>query len=139
MVEDGNELTNAESNDGDSGMANGEVDNKPSEASNMSSFVIEEVTISVKNMDSSDAEGENVSIVVKRLLSIYKHNLYQTSLISGQINSLSILKIKFQALGTYTLVDGNTGQKLVDEKDIGNDESIRTEYEIEDVIIDAEE
>jgi len=43
------------------------------------------------------------------------------------------------ALGTYTLVDGNTGQKLVDEKDIGNDESIRTEYEIEDVIIDAEE
>ena len=74
MVEDGNELTNAESNDDDSGMANGEVDNKPSEASNMSSFVIEEVTISVKNMDSSDAEGENVSIVVKRLLSIYEHN-----------------------------------------------------------------
>merc|ERR1712136_325465 len=102
VIEDGNELTNAESNDDDSGMANGEVDNKPSEASNMSSFVIEEVTISVKNMDSSDAEGEN-------------------------------------ALGTYTLVDGNTGQKLVDEKDIGNDESIRTEYEIEDVIIDAEE
>ena len=74
MVEDGNELTNAKSNDDDSGMANGEVDNKPSEASNMSSFVIEEVTISVKNMDSSDAEGENVSIVVKRLLSIYEHN-----------------------------------------------------------------
>ena len=62
-----------------------------------------------------------------------------TSFISGQKNSLSILKIEFQALGTYTLVDGNTGQKLVDEKDIGNDESIRTEYEIEDVIIDAEE
>ena len=74
MIEDGNELTNAESNDDDSGMANGEVDNKPSEASNMSSFVIEEVTISVKNMDSSDAEGENVSIVVKQLLSIYVHN-----------------------------------------------------------------
>ena len=71
MIEDGNELTNAESNVDDSGMANGEVDNKPSEASNMSSFVIEEVTISVKNMDSSDAEGENVSIVVKRFLIIY--------------------------------------------------------------------
>ena len=60
-------------------------------------------------------------------------------MICGQKHNLSILKIEFQALGTYTLVDGNTGQKLVDEKDIGNDESIRTEYEIEDVIIDAEE
>ena len=136
MIEDGNELTNAESNVDDSGMANGEVDNKPSEASNMSSFVIEEVTISVKNMDSSDAEGENVSIVIKRFLIIYYHD---SSFISGQKNSHSILKIEFQALGTYTLVDGNTGQKLVDEKDIGNDGSIRTEYEIEDVIIDAEE
>ena len=44
-----------------------------------------------------------------------------------------------QALGTYTLIDGNTGQKLVDEKDIGNDESIRTEYEIEEVNIEADE
>ena len=42
-------------------------------------------------------------------------------------------------MGTYTLVDGNTGQKLVDEKDIGNNESIRTEYEIEEVIVDTEE
>ena len=74
MIEDGNELTNAKSNVDDSGMANGEVDNKPSEASNMNSFVIEEVTISVKNMDSSDAEGENVSIVIKRFLIIYYHH-----------------------------------------------------------------
>ena len=44
-----------------------------------------------------------------------------------------------QALGTYTLIDGNTGQKLVDEKDIGNNESIRTEYEIEEVNIEADE
>ena len=44
-----------------------------------------------------------------------------------------------QALGTYTLIDRNTGQKLVDEKDIGNDESIRTEYEIEEVNIEADE
>lgn len=42
-------------------------------------------------------------------------------------------------LGSYTLVDGNTGQKLVDEKDIGNNESIRTEYEIEEVDIECED
>ena len=35
-------------------------------------------------------------------------------------------------------MDGNTGQKLVDEKDIGNNESIRTEYEIEEVDIECE-
>ena len=42
-------------------------------------------------------------------------------------------------LGSYTLVDGDTGQKLVDEKDIGNNESIRTEYEIEEVDIECED
>ena len=45
----------------------------------------------------------------------------------------------FQTLATYTLIDGNTGQKLVDEKDIGNNESIRTEYDIEEVHVDYEE
>ena len=74
MVEDGNELANTESNNDDCDMENGDADDKPSEATNMSSFVIEEVTISVKNVDSSDAEGENVSIVVKRFLVIYKFN-----------------------------------------------------------------
>ena len=42
-------------------------------------------------------------------------------------------------MATYSLVDGNTGQKLVDEKDIGNNESIRTEYDIEEVNVDCEE
>ena len=82
VVEDGNELANAESNKNDCDIANGDADDKPSEATNMSSFVIEEVTISVKNVDSSDAEGENVSTVVKRLLVIYKFNL--TTFISGK-------------------------------------------------------
>ena len=72
MVEDGNELANTEPNNDDCDIANGDADDKPSEATNMSSFVIEEVTISVKNVDSSDAEGENVSIVVKRFLVTYK-------------------------------------------------------------------
>ena len=74
MVEDGNDLTKDECIDDGCDMANGEVDNKPSEATNMSSFVIEEVTISVKNVDSSEAEGENVSIVVKRFLIIHECN-----------------------------------------------------------------
>ena len=77
MVEDGNDLTKDECIDDGCDMANGEVDNKPSEATNMSSFVIEEVTISVKNMDSSDAEGENVSIVIKRFLIIYYHDSHK--------------------------------------------------------------
>ncbi len=42
-------------------------------------------------------------------------------------------------MATYTLVDGKTGQKLVDEKDIGNNDSIRTEYDIEEVNVDCEE
>ena len=42
-------------------------------------------------------------------------------------------------MATYTLVNGDTGQKLVDEKDIGNNESIRTEYDIEEVQVDSEE
>ena len=36
------------------------------------------------------------------------------------------------------MVDSNTGQKLVDEKDIGNNESIRTEYDIEEVHVEDE-
>ena len=34
------------------------------------------------------------------------------------------------------MVDDNTGQKLVDERDIGNNESIRTEYDVEEVLVD---
>ena len=60
---------------------------------------------------------------------IYQWNFWQTQ---GYC-------LNFQTLATYTLVDGNTGQKLVDEKDIGNNESIRTEYDIEEVNVDCEE
>ena len=59
-------MSNTETNDADTNMANGEPENKASEPTNMSSFVIEEVTITVKNMDTTDAERENVSILSKR-------------------------------------------------------------------------
>merc|ERR1712150_60767 len=95
-------LMDTNNNEDDCYIKNGDEDDKPREAASMNSLVIEEVTITVKNMDTTEGENGN-------------------------------------ALGTYTLVDGNTVQKLVDEKDIGNNESIRTEYDIEEVNIDAEE
>ena len=55
-----------ETNDVDSNMTNGDEEDKPTEAASMSSLVIEEVTITVKNMDATDAEGGNVSMIYKK-------------------------------------------------------------------------
>ena len=40
---------------------------------------------------------------------------------------------------TYKLSSQKTDQTLVDERDLGNDEVIRTEYEVETIQVDQEE
>ena len=123
-------------NEDDCYIKNGDEDDKPREAASMNSLVIEEVTITVKNMDTTEGENGNVSMIVK--LNQTNSLCYKKRENEGNHSSYNY-NFELQALGTYTLVDGNTGQKLVDEKDIGNNESIRTEYDIEEVNIDAEE
>ena len=130
MNEDGmNAIDSTEANDK---VAMSDDDVKPNPASNISSLVIEEVEVSVPEMNLSDIGGENVSL--------YQNLYFSFGKIYRQLaNILIFLIFHSQTLGSYTLVDGNTGQKLVDEKDIGNNESIRTEYEIEEVNVECED
>ena len=52
-------------NEDDCYIKNGDEDDKPREAASMNSLVIEEVTITVKNMDTTEGENGNVSMIVK--------------------------------------------------------------------------